>query len=164
MVAMKLSQPVYAYPYWLASGAGEVSFRLKNQNNSKKTLSMSNDSWFSILELAEEYGWNPMGTVLPELWDNPVPILAEYELDDLDRWDGSYTSDEGQLVMFEDALNLADALERVFFEVELECAYEFAEINLPGWLERGHSVPGIGAIAAAVDFCRLGAFWIERCC
>src|SRR5215472_3146395 len=58
---------------------------------------MGNWGWRQLLMLAHYHGdWEPQGTTI--------------EGDE--RWDGSYFSNDGQLVGEEDARNLADALER----------------------------------------------------
>jgi hypothetical protein len=67
------------------------------------------------------------------------------------------------VVVLEDALNLADALERAYLDYEPDTACSFTEVDLPGSgkiLSRPN--PAIGTIAAVVDFSRLGAFRIER--
>jgi hypothetical protein len=137
-------------------------------------LSISSEAWFSALELAEEYGWNPLGTFSQGWWLEPGYSLAALPANDLadpqceiPAWDGSYTTrvDEARLVMLEDALNLADALEAAVLEYEPEPVYKFAGASL-AWLPRlgfgDHTRPGIGAITAIRDFSRLGAFTIER--
>ena len=54
--------------------------------------------WCDILQLAEESGWNAMGTKAPG---------------DEER-DFGYVSNDGQLIEVEDARNLAAVLERAF--------------------------------------------------
>jgi hypothetical protein len=51
-----------------------------------------------VLRLAVDQGWNPMGT------RNGHPDLYS-------EWDGSYLSNNRQVILKEDALNLATALE-----------------------------------------------------
>ena len=139
-----------------------MRLRLRNQKNPKKTLSMSSTAWYSILDLAEEYGWNPMGTVLLDWCLDSEPEQAGYGLDDLDYWLDRFTASEGRLVMLEDALNLADALERAFLEHEPVRPQEVS-----GFTRSGMGAPasrlrsGIGAVSAVIEFCRLGAFLIE---
>jgi hypothetical protein len=151
-----------------------VSYRLTNQTNPRKVLTMSNEAWFSILELAEEYGWNPLGTFSPGWWLEPGDYLAaslEWSQDGLGGrippWDGSYTTrvDESRIVMLEDALNLSDALEAAILEYEPEPVYKFAGASLSLLPRLGfgaHTRPGIGAITALRDFCRQGAFIFDR--
>ena len=140
-----------------------MSFRLQNQNDPNRTLSFNEDAWFGILDLAEDYGWNPMGTLPAESWlDLDFSAIWE-DADDFDPWVGSYTSNECRLVAIEDALNLADALELAFLEYEPERVQSLMEISMAGRLIHKHDLrPGIGAIMAVMEFCRYGAFWIER--
>jgi hypothetical protein len=56
-------------------------------------------AWSDILELAEQYGWQPIGTGPPR-WAKK------------DEWSGSYYSSDGQRFYARDAAALADALER----------------------------------------------------
>ncbi|MDP9439435.1 MAG: hypothetical protein M3P49_11945 [Actinomycetota bacterium] len=80
----------------------------------------SRASWVELLELAEEYGWQPAGTELVG-WD-PVgpmtspdyPDAALIEQIESVFWGGNYTSNDGQLVTARDADAIADALERAF--------------------------------------------------
>ena len=130
-----------------------MSLRLKNQQDPKKTLGLNKETWSQMLELAEEYGWNPLGTVQPDRVSGE-PDPAGY---DPSSW--SDGSSAGRLVLFEDALNLADALERAFLEHEPETVPQDSLPALPG---RTNHPPGIGVILAALEFCRDGAFWIEN--
>lgn len=49
--------------------------------------------WHKLIELAQEYGWQPAGTQLDE-----------------DNWSGTYLSNDGQIVTQNDALALGNAL------------------------------------------------------
>jgi hypothetical protein len=65
------------------------------------------DSWPRLLDLARLYGWKPMGTQ-NELW------LQEENDED---WDGDYCTNDGQIVLSEDAAALADALEKAVVDI-----------------------------------------------
>jgi hypothetical protein len=68
-------------------------------------------------------------------------------------------TEESQLVLLEDALNLADALDQAFLEYEplrLPASY-FLFDN--GWV---NGRPSIGAILEVINFCRSGAFLVEN--
>lgn len=121
---------------------------------------MSKAAWYDILDLAEAYGWNPLGTV-PDEWYSHALDLHGDSFDEQDRW---YTNSDGaRLVLLEDALNLADALERAFLADEPPGSSYSPENTPPGRADPlSRLQPGIGAISAVLDFCRLGAFWIER--
>ena len=141
-----------------------MSFKLVNDQDDKRTVSLNNESWYSILDLAEIYGWNAMGTVLPEWLHGSLPAVGwgwqspeEWEL-----WEGSYTDEEKRLVLFEDALNLADALERAFLDerelVPMELEITDSGRVIPFTRQR----PGVGVMMAVLELSRMGAFWIER--
>lgn len=66
----------------------------------------ANNSWYAILELAQEFGWEPAGTVPSKL------MLNVHGEEAAKRWTGSYTHNEYQIITDEDACNMADALER----------------------------------------------------
>jgi hypothetical protein len=69
-------------------------------SESGSRLYPSGSAWSFFLRLAEEYGWNPAGSVPPE------GVQAS-------EWDGGYDSNDGQRVTREDAAAMAAALERV---------------------------------------------------
>jgi hypothetical protein len=123
---------------------------------------LSTRTWYGSLELAEEYGWTPMGTVLPE-WEVQVPVLEVFGMDSQELWVGDYWTDHGSLVLFEDALNIADALDKAFLDYEpvrLPSLHEFF-LNFDYRHTNGRR-PNIGVIEVLTDFCRSGAFYIEK--
>lgn len=63
--------------------------------------------WAYVLEIAEKFGWEPMGTLRPS------------ELDSSESWEGEYGSSDGQRVTAEDAMALAKALEAAVASPEL---------------------------------------------
>jgi hypothetical protein len=140
-----------------------MSFRLSNQNYPDQALYMSTSAWFDIISLAEDHGWNPMGPV-NDAWT--VGLVGEYpelSLERPDLWNGSYSGNEGSLVVLDDALNLADALERAFHESDPHPSLEY----IPGYENSGDQTDGslhagIGVIQIVKEFCYKGAFWIEH--
>jgi hypothetical protein len=65
--------------------------------------------WPLLLELAVSYGWKPAGTRAPiDIYTGEI-MTGE--------WDGSYCSNDGQVVIKEDAASLADALERALPDI-----------------------------------------------
>lgn len=135
-------------------------YQLRNDKYPDNTINLTRESWYGILDMAETYGWNPMGAVLPGQYDHYEPSSAGYYLGTPLSlyWNGG--SQDGRLVVFEDALNLADALDRAFMEYEpvrVPASYFLFEP-----LDRSfQSRPSIGALAAVIEICRCGAFWIE---
>jgi hypothetical protein len=141
-----------------------LNLKLRNEDNPTKTLSMSNETWFSILELAEVYGWNPLGTIVPEWWLQMDPIQSGYDPYDRDGSVDEEDENDRKLVVLEDALNLADALELAFLEYEPERVQAFPQVSLAPQAEtEGRIRPSIGAISAVIEMCRLGPFFIEKC-
>lgn len=135
-----------------------MAYRLQNQNNPEHTLTLTVDTWFGLLDLAEEQGWYPLGPVVPGQWSDPEDELAGYPLEFHPNGNGD--GEEGRLVILEDALNLADALEQAFLAYEhvfMPASFFYFEPLDPAVRLR----PSIGALAAVIDFCQLGAFWIE---
>lgn len=148
-----------------------MSYHLYSENNPELTLSLSTHTWYQVLELAEAYDWNPLGTVLPD-W---LPGVR----DDVD-WDwngnghgrgsqpgeelpGSYTPDTSRLVLLDDALNLADALERAFLAYEPNPVLTVGGIFYTEWDDLTvRTRPAIGVLLILIEFCRMGAFWIRR--
>ncbi len=140
-----------------------MSFRLSNQNHPDQALFMSNGAWYDIISLAEDYGWNPMGTLNDEWTLGLAGGFSEISLDGPDFWEDSYTGEDGSLVLLDDALNLADALERAFIESDPQPSLDYLPGYVDGWgRTNGSSRAGIGVILAVKDFCQHGAFWCER--
>jgi hypothetical protein len=131
-----------------------VAYLLRNQRDPNSFVILTQETWLGVLDLAEAYGWKPWGTILPGNW----PAL-EYSM-------GTYLplSDDGEpgeLVILDDAMNLADALETAFLEYEprrLKATTLLYAIEDPAVDMR----PSIGAINAVFELSKLGAFWIEN--
>lgn len=135
-----------------------MSFRLINLSDPEKTIRMNNHAWYGILELAEDYGWQPMGTVMPE-WLSGGQSSNDGSVEEL----GDYWSVNHRMVVLEDALNMGDALETAFVEYEpvhlrsLQALFE-SEV----FANAHRHPPGIGVIKLLASFCHHGAFYIER--
>ncbi len=137
-------------------------YRLRNQKNPNNTLILTRGAWHRFLEMARQAGWNPMGTVHPDLMLGLSSIYDEiYSIGDFDN--GTYTPVDSRLVMLDDALNLMDALERAFmaFEPRRVSAYSsFYRTERDRLLEWAR--PGIGTMLELAEFCRSGSFFIEN--
>jgi hypothetical protein len=139
-----------------------VSYRLVNQKNPSKRLSLSTYAWYISLESAENSGWNPMGAV-PELTDESETMSLEkyWFIQELDTQ--AYFDGESSTVLLEDALNLADALDRVFLTFEPERVdWWYTEYYNGLFNPAPKSHPSIGTIKTLANFCRQGAFRIMR--
>jgi hypothetical protein len=68
-------------------------------------------SWVKLLRLAEHYGWRPAGTTLPN---------AELAWMPDGRWDGNYTTNDGQTVTAADAHALSEALKQAEHDIASE--------------------------------------------
>jgi len=146
-----------------------VSYQLRNQNDPQNGVQFNTLTWFGVLELAQEYGWNPMGTVHPNGFELAGFEQIEFEEAmnysvDPHEWPGDYWGNMEKLVLIEDALNLADALEEAFLDYEpvrLPALHGYWPSNVYGDVKR--SPPSIGAIKLLARFCQDGAFYIARC-
>ena len=112
------------------------------------------ESWTKVLSLAIFYGWQPMGT--------RVPSMTEIHGFDTEYWDGTYLTNDGQIVVTEDALSLAIALEKSLDDIP--------DFNLHDYLLELNKVTPFeffagdkkGQVADFIKFCRLGSFLILR--
>ncbi len=123
---------------------------------------VTNDGWAMALSLAQEYGWEPHGT-LP-----PLGIPGE-------EWDtGQYHACDGQTVAMEDAFQIASALERARSDPGLAAAVdreieETRKILLEEFdAEAANSYVGVKSIVEfkvwlkqLAEFMRQGAFTID---
>jgi len=91
----------------------------------------SSQSWAKALELAQFYGWQPMGTRPPSIYD-----FQSLNAD----WSGTYLTNDGQIVKTEDAKSLAYALQKSLDDIpdaniELDWdAKHLFEDDTPEWL------------------------------
>ncbi len=132
---------------------------MQNEKSPHKSLCLATPAWLGILELALDYGWNPMGAGLQGAWHAEVSLDSYFPSGGNGR-QGNGSAEQGQLVLLDDALNLADALDRAFKEYEpqrVKASYFLFEPDDP-YLRRR---PSIGALLAVIDLCYLGAFWIK---
>jgi hypothetical protein len=82
-------------------------------------------------------------------------------LGEASHWFDEADIEECSLVLLEDALNLADALDQAFLDYEpIRVPASFFLFD-PANVALGRR-PSVGAISEVRDFCRLGAFRIER--
>jgi hypothetical protein len=133
--------------------------RLRNQKHPERVLLLASHAWQALLELAEQYGWNSLGVL--EGWDALAAQEQGSSLAFSADWLPGELVEAGALSILEDALNLADALERAFLEEEpqrVPASYYLFEPDDPTLRNR----PGIGTLLALVAFCREGAFALER--
>lgn len=157
-----------------------MTYELLSQST-KTCRKFSRQFWAKALELASLYGWQPMGT-------HPTPRYDFHKLNA--DWDGTYFTNDGQIVKAEDALSLAAALERSLddipdFKIEVDWnSKSWLEDDLPEWMspeERELIEEGLQAglldimgthpfeffagdekhhLVQLIRFCRLGSFEI----
>jgi hypothetical protein len=114
----------------------------------------SKESWTRILSLAMFYGWQPMGT--------RVPSITELHGLNFEDWDGSYLTNDGQIVVTEDALRLGRALEKSLDDIpdfNLEVYPPDLSKVTPFEYFAGDEKQ---QLADFIKFCRLGSFLILR--
>jgi hypothetical protein len=140
-----------------------LSFRLNNQKDPSQVLIISTRAWYNLLQLAEKHGWCPMGTILPD-WLMGMGLGKNgSDFDGIGYDGGTYTPQTSRLVNLDDALNLADALERIFLTLEPTPVYPQGIVLQADWEEPlDQSLPGVGVLVTLTEFCRQGAFHIER--
>jgi hypothetical protein len=107
-----------------------MSYELFNQAT-EISRKISRQSWAKALELAMLYGWQPKGTHAPSIYD-----FHSLNAD----WHGTYLTNECQMVCAEDALSLAETLEKALDDIpdasrETDWNPQFwIEDELPDWL------------------------------
>jgi len=110
-----------------------MSYELVNQST-ETCRKFSRQSWAKALELARLYGWRPMGTQQPSIHDF-YKLSAD--------WNGTYLTNDGQVVKAADAHSLAAALERSLDEIpdaniKIDWASRFwLKDDHPEWLSPG---------------------------
>lgn len=157
-----------------------MSFELVNRSTEICRL-YSRQFWVKALELAGEYGWQPLGT-------HPPATFVFYKR--IAEWNGTYLTNDGQVVRARDAQLLAAALERSLDDIpEAGKAIDWdprfwIEDDLPEWLSpEEHAIIEEGlqdglldilgtspleyfagaekqALRGLIRFCRLGSFEI----
>jgi hypothetical protein len=101
--------------------------------NSSTTICRKFNRQFLVkaLELAELYGWQPLGTQ-PPFGHDFHELNAE--------WDGNYLTNDGQIIKAQDALSLANALEKALGDIPDSISHVdwnlnfWMEDDLPAWL------------------------------
>lgn len=114
----------------------------------------SRDAWTRVLRLGLFYGWQPMGTRAPSMME-----IHGYHAE---SWDGNYLTNDGQIVLAEDALSLGSALERSLDDIpDFELVYQHGDLSRINPFEyfAGEEKQ---RLAEFIKFCRLGSFLILR--
>jgi hypothetical protein len=171
--------------YLSLSGVETLAVRIRNFKQPRRTIGLSTPTWREILKLALSYGWLPLGSVPPEVssMDFGPSGFSSYNWDDEATWqeadtvayhpstmlisylpfffeNGQAQSKASRLVLLEDALNFADALDRAYQAYEplrVPASFFLFEPDDPVFSQR----PSLGALAAALEVCREGSFSIE---
>ena len=103
-----------------------------------------------------------MGTLLSDS-ENSGMLLAGIGVIDDRNWSRDYWSHDEGLVLLEDALNLADALENAFMNYEPQHIPSLHYYTVFGENSRSNGIqPSLGAIQGVIDLCYLGMFRIEK--
>jgi hypothetical protein len=112
------------------------------------------ESWFKLLSLGMFYGWQPLGT--------RVPSITEIHGFDVDHWDGTYLTNDGQIVVTADALALGRALERSLDDIpDFNLGYYPLDPDRVNPFEY-FAGDGKHQLTGFIKFCRLGSFLILR--
>lgn len=121
----------------------------------------SKEAWLKVLGLAKFYGWQPMGTRPPSSLHEFFNLYEFFDLD-IEAWNGTYLTNDGQTVTSEDALSLAIALEKSLDDIP--------DFNLEGDPPDLSKITPFEYFAGDkkhhltdfIKFCRLGSFIILR--
>lgn len=112
------------------------------------------ESWVKILSLGLFYGWQPMGT--------RVPSMTEIHGYDIEFWDGTYLTNDGQIVVAEDASSLAIALEQALDDIpDFNLDYYPLDLSKISPFEY-FAGDEKQRLKDFIRFCRLGSFLILR--
>lgn len=136
-----------------------MAYRLRNHKNPELTLGLTADTWHKIMNLAERFGWNSFKNDGHDPLEALPPLAGTFNGRPL-KLQEEVRGAEMDLVILEDALNLADALEMAFLDMEpprLPSRY----FIFNEWEGERELPPSIGAIQAVIEFCRRGTFQIE---
>ena len=114
----------------------------------------SREAWVKLLSLAMFYGWQPMGT--------RVPSITKLHGLDFEDWHGSYLTNDGQIVVTEDALRLGMAIEKSLDDIP-----DFNLKVYPVDLDQINPFEFFAGdekrrLTEFIEFCRLGSFLILR--
>lgn len=112
------------------------------------------ETWVKLLRLGLFYGWQPMGT--------RVPSMTEIHGFHDEYWDGTYLTNDGQIVVAEDALSLAIALEKSLDDIpDFNLEYYPLDLNKINPFEY-FAGDGKNQLVDFIKFCKLGSFLILR--
>jgi hypothetical protein len=112
------------------------------------------ESWTRLLSLGIFYGWQPMGT--------RVPSMTEIHGFETEYWDGTYLTNDGQIVVTEDAFSLGIALEKSLDDIpDFNLHYYVLDLNKITLFEY-FAGDEKDQLVDFIRFCRLGSFLILR--
>lgn len=142
-------------------------------------MNLTMNTWTTLLDLAQQYGWEPMETEvnLARARARAQAAGEEFDPDDL-YWRGSYLCTFGDIVGDQDAKNLAAALERFLSEYPTDEALvgRVWAVYVPDYfvrgikdverqfgegLEVGPPALDVATIRQLADFCKEGSFMIN---
>jgi hypothetical protein len=123
-------------------------------------------AWGCVLKLGSDYGWKPKGTKAPTFcWCSKNKLkndqICEICCIPENEWHGSYFCNDGQVTTTEDALNIADALEKANEDLDNDNLERVFEIqDLPPDLAENTGPTAKEVIRAVIEFCNKGKFFI----
>ena len=113
----------------------------------------TSQAWTKLLSLGMFYGWQPLGT--------RVPSMSEIHGFNVDSWDGTYLTNDGQIVVAADALSLGMALEKSLDDIpdfSLDYLPDLEKVNPFEYFAGDEK----GQLLDFIKFCKLGSFLILR--
>ena len=129
--------------------------------NSKGFFRFNGFVWHRVLILAQYFGWKPMGTVMPE--GNAKLLFGDWRSNEesvqefIKSWEGGYNSNDFQLVVKEDALNLAHALMKAM-EVLPDEVNDMEYFSKDGAIDYFSGKAWKNRLNEFIQFCKNGEF------
>ena len=119
--------------------------------NNKRVFSFGIREWHKTVELAENYGWSPKGTVENRIMKS---FAGKW-----DNWNGNYFAFDCQLVEEDDAINLAQALKKALSDIPNRRPKKISDkmTLLEFWSGKGF----VSYLKRFIRFCEEGIFIIR---
>ena len=119
-----------------------MSYDLFSLNDRKNPVNINMIIWIKLLDLSEMYGWEPLGTL-----HQPISRISVHSKEKIKNWEGSYFTNDGQIITTEDALALANGLEAALDDIpDIETTEKMID------LREGSDLSGFGY---AKEICQL---------
>ena len=131
------------------------------------TERLNNTSWYQLLRLASEYGWQPAGTQENEDFFRMRLEASDMPEDEIERtvalskleWDGDYFFNNYQIVTDDDARGLAEALTRALEELPSDNLLEVYEEKMAVTTNTGKEIVVATLPSIIADEAKPAHYW-----